>query len=474
MTIQTSVPSSLRRPGVFNEFKFLPSGQSLVATPQRVVIVAESSSAGTATTELPVQIFDETDGDTKLGKGSFAALMARVALAQMKLSGPVELWACPAIAPGAGTAAVNTITITGPATESKDLIIRIAGRVINVGVTSGDSANTVAAALEAKIDEYAHLLPVTASVTDNVVTCTVVTKGVNGNDVVLDTVQRPAGIGVAHAQSVAGAGTTPIANPIAALYDKRYHAICFNNHTTGDAAALLVDMAARWGFAQKNYGFAFLGSRDSLGTAQTLQASYNDYRVVIINCEGSPSLPGELAIAAAVAEFSREKPNANLDGERLVCAPPSATLAFTNAEIESALNGGVTPLTPDGAFTKIERLVTTQITLNSALFEPLRDIAFPRTSGYVAEQVDIGFLTGFRQEIITDDPEDDIRARVRDMVIGKHRAMQDAKILRNVDDFLPLILVDEALAPSGRLLVTNPFRVAGPLHQGVFINTMYQ
>jgi phage tail sheath gpL-like len=475
MTIQTSVPSSIRRPGVMGEFRFVPGGQSLVAVPQRVVIVAEVSSAATATDEVPVQVFDEIDADAKCGRGSFAALMCRVAFEQIKLSGnPVEVWICPTIEPAGGTAAVNTITITGPATESKDLVFRIAGRTVTVGVTSGDAQNTIAAAIESKLDEMVAVLPVTASVNTNVVTCTCPTKGVNGNDIVFDLVSKPAGVGVAFAQSVAGAGAAPVTNPLAALYDARYHAICLNNHVTADAATVLADVAARWGYAQKNYGFVFLGERGSLGTAQTLQASYNDYRVVIINCEQSPSLPGELAVAAAVAEFGREAPNANLDGERLAIVPPSATYAYTNAEIESALNGGVTPLTPDGPFAKIERLVTTQITLNSAPFEPLRDIAFPRTAAYVAEQVHFGWLTGFRQEVITDDPEDDIRGRVRDMVIDKHRAMQRQRYIRNVDDFIDFIQVEEANVPSGRLVVTDPFRVAGPLHQGVFVHTMYQ
>lgn len=479
MTIQSTTSAALRRPGVFNEFKFRSSGQQLVPLPQRVVIVAEASLAATATPEVPIQIFDEDDGDTKLGKGSFAALMARVALAQAKLisakgfSSP-EIWACPTIAPAGGLATVNTITVTGPATESGNLVLRVAGRQIVVGVTSADAQNTIAAAIEAKLDELANTLPVTASVATNVVTCTNVTKGVNGNDVVFEVISKPAGVGIAFAQTVAGTGTAPITNPLAALFDIRYHAICLNNHVTGDAAVLLVHVADAWGNAQKNYRFAFLGERGSLSTAQTLEASYNDYRVAIINCEGTPSLPGELAIAAAVATFGRDKPNANLDGERLALVPPSATLAFTNAEVESALSGGVTPLTPDGAFVKIERLVTTQITLNSAAFEPLRDLQYPRTAGYVAEQVAIGFLTGFVQEVMDDDPDNDIRARVRDMVIEKHRAMQKDRILRDVDDFLDQIQVELASSPAGRLLVANPFRVAGPLHQGVFVNTMYQ
>lgn len=476
MTIQSTLPSSRRRPGAYHEFKFLAAQLGLVSVPLRVTIIAEKSAAGTAVVETPIQVFDEDDADLKCGKGSFAALMARVALTQAALSekGKPEIWVCPTVEPAGGAAAAQTLTVTGPATASGNVVLRIAGRTITIGVTAGDAQNTIATAIKTAIDTLKHLLPVTAGIGANVVTCTCTTKGVNGNDIFYEVVEKPAGVGIVSAQSVAGAGTSPIANPIAALYDKKYHALCFNNHTTGDAAALLVDVAARWGFAQKNYGFVFLGERGSLGTAQTLQAAYNDYRVIIINCEGSPSLPGELAVAAAVADYARENPNVNLNGERLAIYPPSAALAFTDAEVESALNGGITPLTPDGSFVKIERFVTTQITVGGAPFEPLRDVAYPRTSSYVAEQVDAGFLTGFKQEVLDDDPDADIRARVRDMVIEKHRAMQRLRILRDVDSFIDQIVVEFAVAPAGRLVIWDPFRPAGPLNQGAFVHAMYQ
>lgn len=476
MAIPSLLPTSKRRPGAFHQFKFQASAGSLVPLPLRIVIVAEKSAAGTAVVEVPVQLFDEDDADLKCGKGSFAALMARVALTQIDLGGigGPEIWVCPTIEPAAGAAAVQTMTITGPATEAGNIVFRIAGRTITVGVSNADAQNTIATAIDNAVDAVKHLVPVTSGAAANVVSFTNTTKGVNGNDVVYEVISKPAGVGIVFAQSVAGAGTAPITNPLAALYNQRYHAVCLNNHVVGDAAVLLADVAAAWSFANENYRFAFLGERGSLGTAQTLQAAYNDYRVVVVSCEGTPSLPGEIAIATAAAEFSRELPNANLDGERLALYPPSATLAFTDAEIESALNGGVTPLTPDGTFVKIERLVTTQITSGGVPFEPLRDIAYPRTAAYIAEQCNIGFESGFKQEVLDDDPDSDIRARVRDMVIAVHRAAQSLRILRDVDSFLDQIAVEIAASPSGRLVIYDPFRVAGPAHQGDFVHVMYQ
>ena len=96
MTIITSTPSNLRRPGAFSEFGFVQAGQSLIPLPLRGVVVAEKTSAGTATADTPIQVFDEADADAKGGQGSLAAILCRKAFEQGKLSG-----AQPEIADGA-------------------------------------------------------------------------------------------------------------------------------------------------------------------------------------------------------------------------------------------------------------------------------------------------------------------------------------------------------------------------------------
>lgn len=474
MTIPTTVPSSTRRPGAFHEFKFVQSGGQLVAVPLRVLIVAEKTAAGTAPANTPVQVFDELDADAKAGVGSLAALLARKGLEQAKLGGrgAPEIWINPVAENAGGTAAIFTATVTGPATAGGDLVISVAGRLLSIGVSQGDAATAIADAIKKKADELGATLPVTASVVGAIVTFTMRTKGANGLDIERSNVQLPAGVGVAHANPTPGAGATAITNAIAATYDRRYHAVVLANHATADAAVVQADISLARSYNQRNYRFYFVGETGSLGTASTLAAAYNDYGLVVVSCEGCPALPGELAVTAAVAEFTRELPNANLDGERLALPPPSAALAYTAPEVESALAAGVTPLTPDGAVLKIERLVTSQITVSGAPFEALRDIAYPRTSFWLAEQIDAGFLAGFRQEVLTAG-DNDILLRIRDMVIEKHRAAEKLGVLRDVDDFIDQIQAEIAPAPAGRVVVSDPHRPAGPLHQGVFVHTMY-
>lgn len=470
MTIVTSTPSNLRRPGAFSEFNFVQAGQSLIPLSLRAVIVAEKTAAGTAAIETPIQVFSETDADTKAGQGSLAAILCRTAFQQGKLSGAQpEIWLDPIAEPAGGTATQWTVTITVTTATAGTLIFTVAGRLVIVGVSAGDSANAIAAGIKSALDAMKSLIPFTATVAANVVTLVHTTKGVNGNDAAFANVQTPAGVTCTLTQSVAGTGAASITNAIQALYDQRYHGVAISNHTTTDIAALVLERAAAWSFSRRNYRFFFVGERGSLGTAQTLQAASNDYGIVIGSYEATPSLSGEIAVVDMIAEFAKEAPNANLDGQRVALYPASGAFAYTAAEIESGLNGGVTTHEPDGSFSKITRLVTSETTINGAPTETVRDIAFPRTAAYRAEQVEIAFRSRFIQE--NDTPE--VRNRVRDMIVEVSRAMEAQNYLQDVDSFLDQTQVERSTTTTGRYVSSAPFRVAGPLHQLVTVHTMF-
>lgn len=465
MPIVTSLPNNIRRPGAFSTFKF-NSALQLSLNELRAVIVAEKSAAGTATADAPIQVFDEDDADTKLGMGSPAALGVRMGLAQAKLMNGAtpEIWCAPLAEPGAGAKATQTITITVTTALQGDLKFRIAGRLITVPVTAGDAQNTIATAVKNAIDALKRVLPGTASVAANVVTFTLATKGVNGNDVAYDLVSAPGGVTCVFAVGVVGTGAAIITTAIQALYDRRYHVVITSNHTTTDIATLLVEAAAAWGYSQQNYRFFFMGERGTLGTAQTLATAANDYRIVVCSYEQCPNLPIEIAVATAFGEFSSTKPNVNMDGQILALAPASGTYAYTVPEIESALAGGVTPIIPDGgSYSKIVRLVTTEITLDGVPTETVRDIAYPRTAAYRAELHEINFRSRFKQEVISDA----IVPRVRDMQIELDRGMaaENPPILRDVESKIDQYQVEISPSVPGRIVSASPFTPAGPLHQ---------
>lgn len=470
--IVTSLPNNVRRPGAFSTIKW-QNALTTALNDLRAVIVAEKTAAGTALADTPIQIFDEDDADTKLGMGSFAALGCKKAFEQGKLMGGAmpEVWCAPLTEPGAGAKATITLTITVTTAQQGDLKFRIAGRPVVAPVNAGDAQNTIAATVKAAIDATQRTLPGTASIAANVVTFTIATKGVNGNDVVADLVSAPAGVTLTIAVGAAGTGAAVITTAVQALYDKRYHAVGFSNHTTVDIGTLVTERAAAWGFNQQNYRFFFMGERGSLGTAQTLQAAANDFGIVIGTYEGTPSLPIEIAVVDMFAEFSSTRPNVNMDGQIVALYAPAASLVYTTSEIESALNGGLTPHVPEGSYSKIVRMMTSEITLNGVNTEVLRDISYPRTAAYRAELHETNFRQQFKQENVTDET----LPRVRDMQIGIDRSLasQNPPILRDVEAHLDEYVV--ALHPSvpGRVQSSSPFTPAGNLHQLDSVHVMY-
>ena len=70
---------------------------------------------------------------------------------------------------GAAVAAAETLTFSGPATADGTLSVYIGGQKVSIAVASGDSADDMAAAMNAAINDEEDLL-VTSTVLTNVVT----------------------------------------------------------------------------------------------------------------------------------------------------------------------------------------------------------------------------------------------------------------------------------------------------------------
>lgn len=481
MPIDTGISGTLRKPQTFHKFTYLAGGRSLVSLPQRAVMIG-TQKGGTATAGTIYSIEAPETSDALFGVGTELAIMLRKCFETGALLGQgPALFAVGVAEPGGGSARVQTLTVTGPATASGNVVIRIAGRTITTGVTTGDVANTVAAAIQKEISRYNAVLPVTAAVATNVVTCTTNYKGVNGLDVVFEVVSQPAGITVASVQSVAGSGVADYLTALANVLGVDYDGIAFGNHAAADVVAALAHIASAWAPSEKKWRWIGLGESGSIGTATALAAAANDKAIQVFACEGTPSLPSELAAAGIVGLLSRTRPNANYDGMVLPIYPPADSLVFTNTEIETALAAGLTPLTsivdPFSRVTKqgvaqIVRMVTTMTTQGGLPFEPLRDVAVARTGAFIARQIDVGFQNRFGAAAAPDGVllTDDTIQQVRDMVANILYAAQAVSILTNVDNDIKLLVVEKDLSAPGRINVDVTYTVVLGLHQVAFVH----
>jgi phage tail sheath gpL-like len=437
MTIKTSIPSSRLRPGNTQEFNYKQASKGLTPTQKLVGLIGCKLASGPATAEKPYTIFSEKDGDDLFGAGSELAIMIRAAFAAAnKIRSQPQIIACGVLEPAGGTVATKTITITGTATASGDLEVRICGRTIRCTVTTGDVQNTIAAALKAAIDAYQAVEPlvVTAGVATNVVTLSCRHKGVNGNDVKVDWTSGPLGVSVAIAAGVTATGVYDITLSLDAINPgKTCHGIAIANHLAADVSDFKVHLANVGDPAVKKWTSCFLAEVGSVATTTTLGTGSNDYGVQLLAYRNSKLLPGELAAQACLANWAIDDPAANFDGFELPIFPVDTTDAYTNPEVEVLLAAGCTPLVPtdSGTTSKIVRSVTTKTTEAGVPFLALLDLSTVKSMYYVATQLDIKLTLAFQGLDAKMTP--DIGPQVEDVGYDTLKQIESLKIVKNVD-----------------------------------------
>lgn len=485
--IDTGLSAQTRRPLTSHKFLYSLAVKGLVSLELRIALIGAKSAAGTATAATVYEATDAATTDALFGVGSELALMCRKAYeTQAYLQRGPRVFAVCIAEPGAGTANVKTITGTGAATSDGNIILRVAGRTFTVGVRAGDSANTIATAINNALLTNNENLPVAPTVATSVVTLTHRTKGVNGADVQVSIDQQVAGNVQVVANTAVGAGVTDHQAALDALAPTPYDGIVFSNHAAADITEINADITSRWGIVEKRWRWYFLGEPGTIGTATALASAANHQAVLIASMEGCLSTAGEMATALAVGAFSRERPNANYDGLKLPLSPPNVATVYTPTEVETAIAAGLTPLTAqinpytravsDGVV-KVERMITTKTTQSGNPFEVLRDLAVSRTGVYIAQQLDVAYSERFGADanpdgtLLSDDAVDPNGGggQVKDMVEGILRLAQDGTIIRNVDADIAKLVVERDATP-GRVNVDVPYTVVVGLHQIAYVH----
>lgn len=214
---------------------------------------------------------------------------------------------------GSGVAGSRALTLTGPATETRELALYIAGVKRPVSVTSGMIATAIATAVVAAVVDDD---PVTAAVggtgNEHIVTFTSKVKGTVANQISIalnplgqaGAEQLPAGVGVTLAGSYAlesGGLATQLAsgatNPTAANWAsylgsaEPYSLIGFQMSDETEAAVLQAQLDPRWDALAAKDGVLLMPKMDSAADLLTYFAARNDWRVSVL---GVPEAYGHL------------------------------------------------------------------------------------------------------------------------------------------------------------------------------------
>lgn len=476
MPIETGIPSSLARPQVFHRFTYLKGGGQLVPLAQKVALLGAKLDTGTAVAAAVYDILSSEQGDILFGEGSEVALMIRQAFRTQRLLGRGPRIVAVGVAdPEGGVNATFTLTVTGPADESGNVVLKACGRRFKIGVSAEETASDVASAIVDVVSRSAAELPFTVEAAAGVITATANNANENGNDIVLEVESVPAGIAIVVAPDDAGAGALDLGDAYDAIEGIDIDGFAISNRTTDDIEDILDHVTAMWQPAEKKWRWGFVGDTETLSTATALAEAANDRAIIVGSVEASPSMPFEVAAALAVGAMSRERPNANYDGMKLPIYPPALASAYSGTEVEAGIAAGLTVLTPIergrvvvGDQCKVERMVTTKtVDDDDNPFLVCRDLAVPRTGAFMARQLDIAYGQRFGQDanpdgVLMDDDADD---RVRDMIAALWHDAAAAKILTNVDADLAELIVEPDEEAPGRFNVDAPETVVIGLHQ---------
>jgi phage tail sheath gpL-like len=327
--------SAFKVPGIYMETVFGAGEISNASAPLKCLVVGLKGSTGTITNDgTPKLALSKNDVDALVQVGSEAARMAYQALRE---SG-VQLWiACPAPAGGA-VAATATITITSTPVHAAtgEWRYRIGGIALSGATSTTVTQNALATAIGAAVNARTDL-PVTATVSTNVVTLTAKCAGIRGNQYILmqDTTLLPSTISSAIAGGAAvtgggvvfvnGAGTEDVTTLLSTMSSTEF---AQNDTTNLPIIETWLNNQSAWDVGILQLGV--VGLNTSLSAATTLATvTMNAERLQLLAMQNGESHPSEMAARwtahRSVFEQSDPAASSQYDGFALTGIAPQTT-----------------------------------------------------------------------------------------------------------------------------------------------------
>lgn len=455
------IPASTRKPGVYAEWNTKLAVRNLPTNKQRVCIIAQHGNPALgALTELE-NVFSAADVATKYGAGSMAHLMV---LAAIKAYSYADLSLITIADNGAGVAATGTLTVSGEA-EVQGLLRLSVGNAdtLTIGISSGDSAATVAAAVKAAVDAQPSL-PVTATANEGVVTFTAKNKGTAGNSIRIRATTTAEGISTVATAMSKGDGNPDIAPALTAIVAEGHDIIACGVNDDMNLLRLRDHLDTVANPMEKRWAIGVFGSTGTLSQATTQSGKLNHGHLVNAWYRGAPNLPCEIAAAFAAVMASEEDPARPLNTLPLtgigVCDSKDKTM---RTEQENALYNGVAPVetSPDGSKAQIVRAITTYTkTANGTADESLLDVTTVRTLIYVTKACVDRIALRFPRDKLSDRTPPRVRSELIDVLMR----CEELEIVEAVEDNLPKLVVQRDLQNPGMLNCRIPTDVVNGLH----------
>lgn len=454
-----TLPSSIRKPGTYNELNIKLAVRNLPANPQKVVIVAARTAEGSLAVNTPTDIFSDYEARAYAGPGSTAHKMV---LAALKAYPYIRLSLVTVDDDAAGIAASGSVAVTGAAEGAGVLSVTIAGKTCRIAASRGDSPADMATALAETVNAVPEC-PVTATSASGKLTLTAKNKGIPGNGIALEAESTVKAVTVT-VTAMSGGQVNPDITPALTSLFAAGHNIVITPYTDADNMAALRDHLEGTGHAMEQRGAIGVAAMvTTLAQATTLAKSMNEGRISLALLPGTASLACEVAAAYGAVMASEEDParplnNLSLDG---IVIPP-VTKRLGRTEQENALANGVTPLqVGPGDKVQIVRAISTY-TKNEAGADDvsLLDITTMRTFDYVSKACRERIDLRFPREKLSSRTPDKVRSELIDVLIK----LEELEIVEEVAANLPYLIVERDGQDANRLNAAIPVDVVNGLH----------
>lgn len=453
------IPQALRYPGAYIVVDGSQAG--LGGDIPAVLLVGQKLATGTAAAGEITRLAGVQDAVAKAGAGSMLAQMA----ARYRAVDPaLDLYMLPYADLVAGVAATAPLTVTAAPTANGVLALYIAGRLVNVGVSSGQTPTVVAAAIAAAINAGGADIPVTAVAAAAVVTLTADHKGTCGNAIDLRLnlygETTPAGLGVTLVALSGGAGDPLPGNLSAILGQRWYRYVALGINDAATLAAWHTESQARY-LPPIQAGFrAFTAHRGDFATASAFGLTKNYEHIADLSLELNPTPTWEAAaiVCAAAAPRLYNNPVESLEGTPLPGMIGVTYHDWTNANSLLFKGMSLLQVAKDGSCS-IKRLISMyQFRPDGSADDAFLDIntaevmeriryeqrigAIMRFTGTAAAKTNEGYRPGLRITTV-----DDVRAYL--LSTYQHRLMQEFGWVQNYEYYKTNLVVEQdPLNPS--------------------------
>ncbi|WP_304308067.1 phage tail sheath subtilisin-like domain-containing protein [Pseudacidovorax intermedius] len=359
-----TIPMDIRVPGQYVEVDNINAVRGLPSMTRRILVLGNRLASGSAPALSLRRVNSGSEAAGYFGRGSVLHEMLRAMRAADKSS---EIWAMALDDLSGGVAATKTVTLTGPATASGTISLYLNGQRLQVGVSVGDTASTVATAIAAAVNAYTDG-PCTATAAAGVATLVARHKGLFTNDIDVRAnyypdERLPAGLTLVAADGAAGTGNPDVATALAAITTESFYTIVTPYTDTANVVLVEAELGSRWGGMDMRTGHAFGAYRGTQSALATWGSARNSPHDSFMGVKSSPT-PTYVwaAVMASVCEMSGSIDPARpfqtlvLPG---VMAPAQAD-QWTWTERNLLLRDGISTFTVDqGGNVLLERAVTT-------------------------------------------------------------------------------------------------------------------